>query len=90
MLIKFKESVPFQNFETSEIHVSELTDFYHNSDGNIVIYCCGNIYYSIDGVKKSYFEDLENRLYRDGKIDLSNTMIKFESSIYHDKGDDRK
>lgn len=34
MLIKFKESVPFQNFETSEIHVSELTDFYHDSDGN--------------------------------------------------------
>lgn len=85
MLIKFKEAVPFQKFDTSEIHVSELTDFYHNGNGNIVIYCSGNVYYSKDEVKKSYFEDLENKLYHDGKIDLSNTTIKFESSIYHDK-----
>lgn len=90
MLIKFKESFPFQKFETSEIHVSELIDFYHNSEGSIVIYCSGNIYYSTNKVNKSYFEDLENKLYRDGKIDLSNTLITFESSIYHDKGDDRK
>jgi len=90
MLIKFKEVVPFRGFATSEIHVSELTDFYHNENGEIVICCSGNVYYSTDEVKKSYFEDLENRLYRDGKIDLSNTLITFESSIYHDNGDDRK
>lgn len=85
MLIKFKEAIPFQKFETSDIHVSELADLYHNSDGSIVICCGGNTYYSTDEIKKSYFEDLENRLYREGKIDLSNTIIKFESSIYHDK-----
>jgi hypothetical protein len=90
MLIKFREKFPFQTFSSSEIHVLEIMDFYHHRNGEIVLYSSENIYYSTDPVQKSYFEDLENRLYRDGKIDLSNTNIVFEASMYHDRGDDRK
>lgn len=82
MLIKFRERFPFQSYTSSEIHVAEMMDFYHNNDGEIVLYCRDNTYYSVFPISKSYFEELESQLYNDGKIDLSNTDIVFESSIY--------
>lgn len=90
MLIKFREIVPFQKFTSSEIHVAEMMDFYHSHANELVLYCRDNTYYSMYPISPSHFEELESKLYNDGKIDLSDTNIVFTASIYRDRGDDQK